>query len=94
MTIKKETKTGKKKVTFQIQTDAGSKVFVAGSFNNWDPTKNKLKEKNGAYSTSILLEPGRYEYKFIINDVWCIDPSMSDWQPNSMGSLNSVIEVA
>jgi 1,4-alpha-glucan branching enzyme len=87
-------KAGKKKVTFQIQTDPGSKVFVAGTFNNWDPTKNKMKEKNGVYSTSILLEPGRYEYKFIINDVWCIDPSMSDWQPNSMGSLNSVIEVS
>lgn len=88
-------KTGKKRrVKFQVQTDSGSKVFVAGSFNNWDPTKNIMKEKNGVFSTSIMLEPGRYEYKFVINDVWCIDPSTSEWMPNNMGSLNSVIEIA
>jgi hypothetical protein len=53
-----------------------------------------MKEKNGVFSTSIMLEPGRYEYKFVINDVWCIDPSTSEWMPNNMGSLNSVIEIA
>ena len=85
---------GKMRVTFQIRADEGSEAYVAGTFNDWDPRRNKLTGKNGLYSTTILLPKGRHEYKFIVNDVWCVDPECPTWTPNSVGSLNSVITVA
>ena len=85
---------GKKRMQFKIKADPGSEVYVAGTFNEWDAKKNKLAYRNGAYSTSLLISKGRHEYKFVINDVWCVDPECSEWVPNGIGSLNSVITVA
>ncbi len=85
----------KAKVTFSTHADSGSKVFVAGSFNNWDPTANELKEKKGSgtFETSITLAKGSYEYKFVINGTWAADPDCRDWVQNDMGTLNSVVVV-
>jgi 1,4-alpha-glucan branching enzyme len=85
---------GKKRVTFKIETDPGSEVYICGSFNDWNPKKNKLRLKDGVYSTSILLPKGKYEYKFVIDGTWCVDPECTEWVQNSMGSLNSVVSVS
>lgn len=84
---------GKRRVHFSIKADANSEVYVAGSFNNWDASKNKLVHTDGVYTTTIMLSPGRHEYKYVINDVWCIDPECVEWAPNGFGSLNSVLIV-
>lgn len=84
---------GKKRMKFKIQDEEGSEVFVAGTFNGWNPGKNKLRFKAGIYTTSILLSKGRYEYKFVVNGTWCVDPKCPEWTPNGLGSLNSVITV-
>ena len=86
-------KPNEKLVKFQIQAEPGSEVYLAGSFNAWDPKANKLRKSKDIYTTSIVLEKGRYEYKFVINDVWHVDPNCPEWQPNSMGSINSLITV-
>ena len=90
---KRKTSAGNKRVRFEIQAEKGSEVFVAGSFNEWNPRKNKLTCRKGVYSTSILLPRGKYEYKFVVNGVWCVDPDCSEWTPNGLGSLNSVLVV-
>jgi len=101
---KKKTKKAAKKVVkklkknevlvkFQIQAEAGSEIYLAGSFNNWDDKANKLRKSKDKYVTSIVLKKGSYEYKFVINGVWCVDPNCDDWQPNSMGTINSIITV-
>ena len=33
-----------KKVRFELAAEPGSQVFVAGTFNNWNPTANPLKD--------------------------------------------------
>ena len=40
-----------------------------------------------------MLGTGTYEYKFYINDTWCVDPGNPNFRPNEMGTLNSVITV-
>ena len=86
--------TGKKKVAFKFQAEPNAEVYVAGSFNNWDATKNKLQsDGSGNYSASILIPKGHHEYKFVVNGNWCVDPSCPEWSPNAHGSLNSVINV-
>lgn len=84
----------KKRVTFEVKADPGSEVYLTGDFNNWEPNKHKLKEKSnpGHYKGTVLLERNKqYEYKFIINGNWTVDPGCKEWVPNSMGSLNSII---
>jgi len=90
-----QTKTPRRRVKFQLSAASGSKVFIAASFNHWSPNKNALKynASAGHYSCSVLLEPGRYEYKFVINGVWCVDPLCVEWAPNEHGSINSILNV-
>jgi len=85
----------KKKIRFEVSAQPYSEVYIAGTFNNWDPRDIKLEEENGdgVYSTYISLPKGKHEYKFIINDVWMIDPDCPDWVPNNHGSLNSIINI-
>ncbi len=87
------TKAKRRRVKFQIRADANSKVSVAGTFNDWDPDRHVLKCKGDMFELNVLLEPGQYQYKFVVNGTWCVDPERSDWAPNEYGSLNSVVTV-
>jgi len=89
----KKPATERKRRKFEIKADKGKEVYLAGSFNSWNPSKNRMKYRDGYYSTSVLLPKGKYEYKFVIDGVWCVDPDCSDWAPNNFGSLNSIVSV-
>ena len=92
----KAAKAVEKSVVFTIRADVGKAVYLAGSFNQWNPTGKKMldKKNEGVYTASIKLAPGRYEYKFVIDGVWCADPENLDFVQNDHGTLNSVIAVA
>ena len=85
----------RKRVDFKIEARAGSEVFLAGTFNNWDPTQNPMRGNpaKGVFTTSILLTSGRHEYKFVVNGEWRVDPSCRESVTNACGTLNSVIVV-
>ena len=84
-----------KKMTFRIDAAHGSSVFLAGSFNNWDPKGIALTPNaDGMYSADVALSPGRHEYKFLVNGLWRLDKQSRQQVPNSYGTFNSVIEVA
>ena len=87
---KKPTTKGRKRIEFKVAAAPGSEVLVAGTFNNWDDNSIKMKnqEENGAYSAKILLAPGTYEYKFIINGEWHADPNCPNWVQNSQKNIN------
>ena len=97
---KKQTSPTKKKkiasgVTLKLSAHSGLSVFVAGSFNNWDPKGIPMVEKpKGTYSAKLDLAPGIYEYKLLIDDVWTLDPDPKrDWTQNGLGTLNSLLRV-
>ncbi len=91
--VKKSVK--RKKIKFSVLAEPDSKVYVAGDFNNWDPSKKELKDKNGEglFEGVMLLEPGKYEYKFVVDNNWTIDPSCPQWKTNGYGSINSLISI-
>ena len=91
--VAKKSSPARKAVTFTLRADSGKKVFLAGTFNNWDPAAKPMNEKKGVYSVSLRLEPGKYEYKFVVDGTWCADPECLDCVPNDQGTLNSVIVV-
>ena len=93
MTAKK--RTTRRRITFACNAQSGSSVFVAGSCNDWSEDGKLLKESKqaGLFKGVLLLAPGRYEYKLLVNDIWSVDPNCPDWVSNDIGSLNSVLIV-
>ena len=84
-----------KNVTFTVHADKGKAVYVAGEFNQWNPTAKKMayKAKGGLYTATVKLVPGDYQYKFVIDGTWCADPENTNAVPNDQGTFNSVITV-
>lgn len=80
------------RVTFRVRAEIGSKVYLAGCFNDWNPSDKPMTDKkgDGEFTCTLTLPKGRYEYKFVINGTWCADPECTDWVQNDMGTLNSV----
>ena len=91
----KAKKVALKAVTFTLRADAGKKVYVAGCFNRWNPADKLMTDKknNGVYSVSVKLAPGSYQYKFVVDGIWCCDPECADSVQNELGTLNNVITV-
>ena len=91
----RSSKTGRRRIRFELNAEPGSEVCVAGSFNGWDPAATPLMDKDGAgrFRRTMLLPPGHYEYKFVVNGTWCVDPVCETWRANDQGSLNSVLDV-
>jgi 1,4-alpha-glucan branching enzyme len=84
-----------KEVRFELSTEPGSRVFVAGSFNHWDPTANPLKDNpdSGHYKAALIIPTGTHTYRFVVNGVWIVDPACTDCAPNAYGSEDSVLHV-
>ena len=85
----------KKPVTFTVHGEKGRSVYIAGEFNEWNPTAKKMayKARAGIYTATVKLEPGSYQYKFVIDGTWCADPENVNAVANDCGTFNSVIEV-
>ena len=85
-----------KNVTFTIHAEKGKAVYVAGEFNNWNPTAKKMayKARSGIYTATVKLEAGKdYQYKFVIDGTWGADPENTNAVPNDQGTFNSIITV-
>ena len=88
-------KAPRRRVAFRLQSEPGRVVAVAGDFNGWSTDANVLVDKAGTgdYKAVILLAPGAYEYKFVVDGAWCVDPACAEWVQNDLGTLNSVARV-
>jgi chromosome partitioning protein len=70
-------------------------VRVAGDFNAWAPDSGVMLQlhEDGGWTKFVPLKPGRYEYRLIVDGHWQPDPLNPKRVANSMGSVNSVLEV-
>ncbi|GAB4839938.1 hypothetical protein Ancab_020648 [Ancistrocladus abbreviatus] len=62
------------RTTCIVWPNAGSEVFLAGSFDGWSSQRKMLKSSTGIFSVSLQLYPGTYKIKFIVDGMWKIDP--------------------
>jgi len=81
-------------VTFVLEETPGRRVALAGTFNEWKPERF-LTDRNGdgVYRLRLMLAPGEYQYKFVVDDEWRLDPANPNFVPNDFGSLNSILVV-
>jgi len=64
-------------------------VFLAGDFNGWNTTKERMQRSDGDWEASVSLKPQSYEYKFMVDGKWQpdgenhrLDLSTNEIQPN------------
>lgn len=84
-----------KGVRFSFPAPLAESVAVAGSFNHWDPGRDRLAgpDRNGTWTVLLPLSQGRYEYRFVVNNSeWVLDPSAPSVD-DGLGEKNSIIIV-
>ena len=76
----------------EVNPDA-RKVYLVGDFNNWNPEADRMVKRKGSFHKLLQLEPGEYQYKFLVDEEWHSDPSAEAQVLNDFGTLNSVVKV-
>ena len=87
--------TGSRKGSVRFSLKAGPgvrKVSVAGDFNGWRPAGMR-RRKDHEFVAVLPVPGGTYEYKFVADGQWLIDPDNNSWAMNPYGTLNSVARV-
>ena len=85
---------GKQKgtVRFSVRDGGVRQAEVAGDFSAWRPVAMK-KQKSGEFVATIEARPGTYQYKFILDGQWAVDPDNPELAANCHGTYNSVAVV-
>jgi hypothetical protein len=80
--------------TFKLKGYAEASVVVlTGTFNNWHQSQLLFAREGDAWVCRVDLDPGVYQYKFIVDGDWLLDPSNPDTAEDEAGNVNNVIEV-
>lgn len=87
-----------REVVVRYRDAQAGEVRIAGDFNGWIPDKGvrSMIESEGETRiwTKILhLEPGTYQYRYVVDGEWFRDPDNNEWIPTSAGQENSVLVV-
>ncbi len=81
-------------VTFTHVAPAAREAFLAGSFNDWSTTATPMtRSDDGTFSTTLVLSPGSYPYKFVVDGTWTTDETADQFVDDGFGGRNSVIVV-
>jgi 1,4-alpha-glucan branching enzyme len=91
-----------KATAFSCHAPEARAIFLAGTFNDWNTGATPLtKDADGNWAVALELPPGRHEFKFVVDGVWCCEPGCDGTNrdcpkcvPNPFGTMNRVIEVA
>ena len=88
-------KISRRRTTFSFNAPEAGRVSLVGEFNNWDSGKHPMKcDDNGLWTKTIILAPGIYEYKILVDGKWMTDTKNDHSRRNDYGSFNSVITVS
>ena len=82
--------------SLRINDNKTHTVAIAGDFNNWDPQVNILEdpESDGIWTGTLKLEPGRYEYMFVMDgEKWFPDPNALRYVKDGFGNKNAILEI-
>lgn len=85
---------------FSCNAPNAKTVFLAGTFNDWNPTALPMsKRDDGVWIAVLDLAAGFYHYKFVIDGEWTCDPTgrcapgesqVDQCVPNAYGTMDRV----
>ncbi len=94
-TPKPETPGDGTEYTFEYYNPGARQVFIAGDFNSWSPNATEMEsDGDGNWSKTVVLKPGKYGYKYIVDGNWQPDPDNPRTQPDGYGGVNSLVEIS
>jgi hypothetical protein len=70
---------------------SAKKIFVAGTFNNWNPNAFELNKKDTFWQIPMHVGKGKHLYKFVVDDKWIVDPDNALWEQNEFQTKNSIL---
>ena len=82
--------------SLKINDNKAHVVAIAGDFNGWNPQANILEdpEGDGIWTGTLKLEPGRYEYMFVMDgEKWFPDPNALRYVKDGFGNKNAILEI-
>ena len=83
-----------KTVQVEFNHPTAVSVAIAGTFNDWRPEVSPMVLLgNGRWVKELVLPPGAYEYRLVVDGEWMPDPRAKEVAPNPFGEMNSVLKV-
>ncbi|MFC1823496.1 isoamylase early set domain-containing protein [Thermodesulfobacteriota bacterium] len=90
----KKPKMKRRRVQFKLESPKVKAVFLMGDFNDWKTGVHPMKKnKDGIWEKTVMRQPGRYEYKFLVDVGWRNDPINDDYCQNCFSTRNNVLTV-
>jgi hypothetical protein len=81
-------------VELRFRAPEAQAVAVAGDFNGWDPTAHPMhRDADGWWTVELDLDPGRYEYSYVVDGEWVTPPEAAITVDDGFGGRNGVLEV-
>ena len=85
---------GTKTVRIEFTHATATRIGIAGTFNDWRPGATEMVPVgNGRWLKELILAPGVYEYRLVVDGEWMPDPGSSETVTNPFGEMNSVVRV-
>ena len=90
-----KTKTKRRRAIFSLEAPDANQVLLGGDFNQWNENAHPMKkDESGVWKKALMLEPGRYEYKFLVDGQWRNDPNNDQTCANCFGTHNNVLVIS
>lgn len=74
--------------TYDPKEKKHKQVQLAGDMNDWVPSRNPMRLNDKVWETDVLVNPGKYQYKFVVDGTWIPDPANGE-----MNGSNSVVRI-
>lgn len=71
--------------------EKSSKVFIAGTFNNWSTISTPMQFTGKGWNLCLPLPVGKYSYKFVVDGRWYTDPFNNNKERDGNNGYNSVV---
>ena len=87
-----------REVVVRFKDSAAGDVRIAGDFNGWVPDRGvrSLIASEGqerVWTKVLTLEPGTYQYRYVVDGEWREDPANPQSAPGPTGQPNSILHV-
>jgi 1,4-alpha-glucan branching enzyme len=80
-------------VVFAVEAQNARRVQLVGDFNDWALDGNDMQPVGRIWATVLKLQPGRYQYRYVVDGEWQNDPLNDNVEPTPFGGHNSVLDL-
>ncbi len=76
--------------TFNPKSKKYKTVQIKGQMNDWNPARTTLELIGEKYQAKMWLNPGKYQYLFVVDGKEMLDPDNKISEDNNIGGRNSI----